>query len=252
MATSSPSAPPKTVLILNADSSFGIKLVNCFFEREYIVTSTIRSKNMGSYPFLDTLTTLCDQVFELDYSNVESIIRAAVAFGERPLDILINITVGPDPLPWKGYTQTCLSDMLQNAVTGPFLAMKYFYNHLRISSSGKIINMVASSNEGNNYFTPSQGLIFPGDTDYDLLIGFQICVGASKQLTRSMAANFKDSGDKITVHSFHLLGILTQLSTTDNDPRHNERLDNCTISVVTAIESRTMENTGEYVIACPD
>ncbi|KAI3332070.1 NAD(P)-binding protein [Xylariaceae sp. AK1471] len=138
-------ADPKTVLIIGANRGIGFELATRFRGLGYHVCGTYRPQTKND----STVTALLDigvQTFEVDATDEESFGRAVEAYGDRPLDVLINVAgiyqIALDNRPFTDQSAHDLMTYFQVNVVGPFLSSKAFLPALKKSVNiPRIINI---------------------------------------------------------------------------------------------------------------
>ncbi|KAM0424834.1 hypothetical protein ACHAPT_009890 [Fusarium lateritium] len=81
---------PKKVLVVGANRAIGLNLVKAFIGRSWNVTGTIRPQSRSD-PSVADLQATGATILEIDYLDESTIEKASQAYGDGPLDILINV-----------------------------------------------------------------------------------------------------------------------------------------------------------------
>ena len=77
------------------------------------MTGSIRPQTKEDPSFKD-LTATGANILEIDFLNETSIVRAAEAYGDKPLDVLLNVGgLPPDPKAWEDQTSELFLERFQ-------------------------------------------------------------------------------------------------------------------------------------------
>ncbi|KAI1122333.1 hypothetical protein F5Y10DRAFT_281771 [Nemania abortiva] len=136
------SAP--NVLVIGANRGIGLEILKSFMSRPCNVIGTIRPQTTSD-PSFKTLEGTGAEVLQLDYLDENTIKKAAIDYGDRPLDILINVGgVPPSPRSWKDQTDEIMVEKFRVMAVGPFLAIKHFLPKLKMAHNPRIVNISSS------------------------------------------------------------------------------------------------------------
>ncbi|KAF4475730.1 hypothetical protein FAGAP_12686 [Fusarium agapanthi] len=149
----------KNVLIIGANRGIGLNLAKAFVSLSWEVTASIRPQTRDD-PSVAELKDTGATVVEIDYLDDGTIEKAAEAYGDKPLDILINVgcklhpqlatfrlirtsQVSPHILcrGMNSLLSSWLRDFESWLWQGPFLTMKHFLPKLEKASQPKIVNI---------------------------------------------------------------------------------------------------------------
>jgi hypothetical protein len=82
------------------------------------------------------------RILEVDYLDESTIETAANAYGNKPLDMLINVAgISPHPKPWQEQTGDMMVEKFRVMAVGPLLAIKHFLPSLERASDAKVVNI---------------------------------------------------------------------------------------------------------------
>jgi short-subunit dehydrogenase len=95
------------------------------------------------------------KILELDYLDESTIEKAAVAYGSKPLDFLINVGgLSPHPKPWNEQTNDMLVEKFRVMAVGPLLTIKHFLPKLEQSPNAKVVNISSAFGSISSAFVP--------------------------------------------------------------------------------------------------
>ncbi|KAK0625969.1 hypothetical protein B0T14DRAFT_412511, partial [Immersiella caudata] len=163
-----------------ANRGIGRELANHFQARDYDVNGTYRPQTRDDTSVVE-LKKQRVHTFEVDLTDEQSTNAAAVAYGERPLDVLVN----------RFYEMTAedfVSHFNINKL-GPFLVSKAFLPALSLSPLGKIINLPGK--------LVGVARKYGGNTPY------RVSKINLNQLTKTMAVGLHEAGSKVATRGVH-------------------------------------------------
>ncbi|KAH6632055.1 hypothetical protein F5144DRAFT_629967 [Chaetomium tenue] len=177
----------KSVLIIGANRAVGFNLVKAFIADSWEVTGTVPPQaRVDKDPALAELEKTGIKILELDYLNEGTIERAAIAYGNRPLDILVNLG-GPPPKPKHWYEQTAdlMAEQFGVMTVGPIITAKHFLLQLERAADAKIVNV--SSSFGS----------IAANT-FGFFLAYRAAKAALHQSVLTMAREWEAEGRKVT------------------------------------------------------
>ncbi|KAK3984498.1 hypothetical protein QBC44DRAFT_336873 [Cladorrhinum sp. PSN332] len=133
------------VLIVGANRGLGLHFALQYLEKGFNVCGTFRKEST------DEAKELLDsgaETLHLDLANETSIQEASKAFGDQPLDILINCAAAGNGSP--NCFDTAIDEFTHKfrvSAVGPFLTARAFYPQLKKGTNPLVINI--SSNAGS-------------------------------------------------------------------------------------------------------
>ncbi|KAM7182754.1 NAD(P)-binding protein [Rhypophila sp. PSN 637] len=82
------------------------------------------------------------RIVEIDYLDEGTIERAAAAWGDKPLDILINLGgLSPDPKSWQEQSAEMMVEKFRVIAVGPLLTIKHFLPKLEKACKARVVNV---------------------------------------------------------------------------------------------------------------
>ncbi|KAG4434300.1 hypothetical protein IFR05_010213 [Cadophora sp. M221] len=135
-----------TVLVVGANRGLGLQFALQYLKKGCNVYGTYR--NESAHEAKELLESGA-KTFTLDLGDEKSVQAAAEAFGDQPLDILINCagSAGNGSPKWLDATPDEFMQRFRISSVGPFLTIKSFYPQLKKSGSSLVVNI--SSNAGS-------------------------------------------------------------------------------------------------------
>ncbi|KAI0115876.1 hypothetical protein GGR51DRAFT_502452 [Nemania sp. FL0031] len=219
----------RKALIVGANRGIGLNLVRALSLRGWDVTATIRPEAFSDSSFEDLKRTGAT-ILSLDLLNETSIKAAVAEYGSGPLDVLVNCAgIGPEPDEWYEHTAEILMEKYRTNTVGPFLTTKHFYPNLK-AAGGRVFNITS---RGASMSNNTQG--------QDL--AYRLSKTALNQLTATMAAEFKNNGDGISVMAVYPGYLATRLSSF----RSRDNMERSIEGMVRIIETAGMDETGSFV-----
>ncbi|KAM0215442.1 hypothetical protein ACHAPA_004174 [Fusarium lateritium] len=87
--------------VSGANRGIGLNLLKAFLARSWNATGSIRPQSRNDLSIAD-LKEIGAEILEINYLAEDTIKNAAEAYGDKPLDILINVGgLPPHPKPWS-------------------------------------------------------------------------------------------------------------------------------------------------------
>ncbi|QYS95670.1 hypothetical protein H0G86_002944 [Trichoderma simmonsii] len=189
----------QNVLITGANGGIGLSLCKEFIARNYNVFGSVRPESRDD-PSVTELRKTGATVIEFDVTDESTIAAAFAAWGDKPLDILINNAGAPTPPRlWHEVTAEALIDRFRVNAVGPFIVSKIFMPALDKSINPKIINMASNfgqiaKNEDGKY------------------MAYKVSKTALNQVTKSLGMQMKMTDSKVIVVGIHPGWIPTRLT----------------------------------------
>jgi len=82
------------------------------------------------------------KIIEIDYLDEATIETAAAAWGDKPLDMLVNMGgLSPHPKPWQEQSGDMMVEKFRVMTVGPLLTIKHFLPKLERASGARIVNV---------------------------------------------------------------------------------------------------------------
>ncbi|KAF9554685.1 NAD(P)-binding protein [Agrocybe pediades] len=190
------------ILIIGANRGIGHELATRFSLRGHTVYGTYRPQSRNDETVRKMIESTTVTALELDFTEEESIIRAASTFPSDSLDVLINcagVYYMWDDKPFTELTAEHFLDHFKVNTLGPFLASKHFLPLLSKSPSvGKIINVSSdfasiSDNTGGNAC-------------------YRVSKAALNQLTKTMAIDLAKTAPNVLTLSVHPGYVATKMT----------------------------------------
>ncbi|EFY90702.1 Short-chain dehydrogenase/reductase SDR [Metarhizium acridum CQMa 102] len=135
---------------------------------------------------------------ELDFLDENSISSAARAYGNKPLDVVINVGgLPPNPKPWKDQTSSLMLERLRVMTIGPYLTMTEVLPQLELAPNPKVINIPSSFGS-----ISKPGFLSTRLTDWDGEDDMETCIKGLMKIINSIShedngAFFKWDGSRI-------------------------------------------------------
>lgn len=220
----------KNALVIGANRGIGLSLVKAMCAHNWCVTGTVRPATQKDDSVQDLKATGA-RILELDLLDETTIQEAAHTYGSGPLDVLVNCAgVGPEPDDWWQHTPSILLDKFRTNTVGPFLTTKYFYPNLK-AAKGKVFNISSRSASISTNNQVGQDL------------AYRLSKTALNQLTATMAAEFKNHDDGITVIALYPGYLPTRLSSF----RSRDNMDECIEGMMQVIDSAGQDLSGSFL-----
>ncbi|KAM7182588.1 hypothetical protein V8F33_014196 [Rhypophila sp. PSN 637] len=141
----------KSVLIVGANRGIGYNLVKAFVGESWDVIGTVRPQTRADKdPSVGDLTApelekTGAKILEIDYLDEATIDRAAAAWGDKPLDMLVNLGgLSPDPKSWQEQSADMMVEKFRVMAVGPLLTIKHCLPKLEKAFDAKIVNVSSS------------------------------------------------------------------------------------------------------------
>lgn len=192
---------------------------------------TVRPQTRADASFKDLEATGAT-VFDLDYTDEESISAAAQSYGsDKALDVLVNCAgLEMYPEKWTDTTAEALIEKYRVMTVGPFLASKYFLPSLQKSKFGKIVNITSE-------------WASVADNDCGTHISYRVPKSALNALSVSLHFELKAAKEKIAVLLVDPGDVPTKLSRWAGDIDLNDSVR----GMYDQIEKATLEDSGLFV-----
>lgn len=153
---------------LGANRGIGFNLVKAFIAESWEVTGTVRPQTRADndptvgevgwtsklillavdFPHLCTinlppkLEKTGAKILELDYLDEATIEKAAAAYGDRALDMLVNLGgLPPKPRHWHEQTADIMVEKFRVMTVGPIITTKHFLPKLERAPDAKIVTV---------------------------------------------------------------------------------------------------------------
>ncbi|KJR86764.1 uncharacterized protein SPSK_10461 [Sporothrix schenckii 1099-18] len=171
----------RTAFLVGANRGIGLELARTLAVNNWTVFASVRPETRAAQdpsiaevdnePVSSSSLCHCIRHLEIDLLNESTIQAAAQKFGDRPLDVLINLAgmdsnvrrmvvflcfillfwypanpwwralgIGPEPDNWYEHTAEILMDKYATNTVGPFLVCKHFHPNVKLAK-GIIINI---------------------------------------------------------------------------------------------------------------
>jgi len=146
-----------SVLVVGANRGIGFELTKGLLEHGHAVYASYRMSSKDDDSVKELSKTEA-KLLEIDTSDEDSIAKAAKAFGEQKLDVLVHVAGVYELWDEKPFTELTAEDLMWHFkvnTVGPFLTSKHFFPALSKSKLGKIIDISSdfgsiSDNTGGN------------------------------------------------------------------------------------------------------
>ncbi|EAQ87839.1 predicted protein [Chaetomium globosum CBS 148.51] len=131
----------KSVFVVGANRGIGFNLVKAFIAESWEVTGTVRPQTCA-----DKDPTVAEKtgakILELDYLDEETIEKAAAAYGDKPLDMLVDLGgLPPKPGHWHEQTAEVMVEKFRIMTAGPIITTEHFLPKLESATDAKIVNV---------------------------------------------------------------------------------------------------------------
>ncbi|KAK4141375.1 NAD(P)-binding protein [Dichotomopilus funicola] len=164
----------KSVLIVGGNRGIGLNLLKAFVAESWNVTGTVRPQTRrDDDPSIADLEKTGARILEIDYLDESTIEKAAIAYGNKPLDLLIN-------------TNDMLVEKYRVMAVGPLLTIKHFLPKLEQAPGAKIVNI---SSAFGSISTNSFGTF----------MAYRIAKAALNQGAVTMGREWDKEGRKVTM-----------------------------------------------------
>ncbi|KAI1311974.1 NAD(P)-binding protein [Xylaria venustula] len=219
----------RRILIVGANRGIGLNLVKAFKHRGWTVFGSFRPQTQADTSMQDLRATGAT-LLEIEFTDEDTIIKSAEAYGSEPLDVLVNCGgVNIHPESWTDHTADIINEEFRIMATGPFLTSKHFLPALKKSKFGLIVNI--SSKNGS--MTRNAGR----------LLAYRMAKAALNAQTVTLSQEFKKAGENIAVISMNPGFVSTRI----NNWKFEDDMDTCIAGLVRNIEGATMENSGQFI-----
>ncbi|VUC27225.1 unnamed protein product [Clonostachys rosea] len=221
----------KNVLVVGANRGFGLSLVKAYARLSWNVTGSIRPKDRDHETIYDPKMTGAN-ILEIDFLDEETIRKAAEQYGDKPLDILINVGGSPPQSanPWQSQSGPFMLERFHvmavvGVPLGPLLVMKHFLPKLEMARKPKIMNI--SSNFGSISGGHALSLLFrqtiltflfvPIENSFGTCMAYRTAEAALNQISMTLSREWKEEDRKSIVFCVEPGFLPTQLTTFDDD-----------------------------------
>ncbi|KAM7214580.1 NAD(P)-binding protein [Rhypophila decipiens] len=202
----------KSVLIVGANRGIGYNLVKAFL----------------TAPELEKTGA---KILEIDYLDEATIERAAAAWGDKPLDMLVNLGgLSPDPKSWQEQNADMMVEKFRVMAVGPLLTIKHFLSNLEKASDAKIVNVSSSfgSISTNSFGT---------------CMAYRVAKAALNQGAVTMAREWEKEGHKVTMVCIEPGFLSTRLTGWDGE----DDMGTCIAGMVKLFKGLTPEDHGAFL-----
>ncbi|KAI0451936.1 hypothetical protein F5B21DRAFT_506710 [Xylaria acuta] len=208
----------------------GLNILKCFMSRSWNVTGTTRPQTMNDSSFEDLRKTGA-KVLELDYLDESTIKKAAADYGDRPLDILVNVGgLPPSPKPWHEQTNEMMVERFRVMAVGPFLAIKHFLPKLEMATQPRIVNI---SSAFGSLSTNAFGTC----------MAYRTAKAALNQNSVTLAREWEKEGRHLTIVCIEPGFLSTRLTNFDGE----DDMETCIGGVMKVIDGITHDDNGAFL-----
>ncbi|KAI1156112.1 hypothetical protein F4825DRAFT_446849 [Nemania diffusa] len=212
-----------------ANRGIGLKILTSFKGRSWDVTGTIRPHSTNDESYEDLKRTKA-KVLELDYLDENTIEKAAAEYGDRPLDILVNVGgLPPSPKPWHEQTNEMMVEKFRVMAVGPFLAIKHFLPKLELANQPRIVNI---SSAFGSLSTNAFGTC----------MAYRAAKAALNQNSVTLAREWEKEGRDLTIVCIEPGFLSTRLTNFDGE----DDMETCISGVMKVIDSITHDHNGAF------
>ncbi|OAL53779.1 NAD(P)-binding protein [Pyrenochaeta sp. DS3sAY3a] len=220
----------KNVLVVGANRGIGLSLVKAYTAKSWHVTGTIRPQSRNDESIKDLIATGAD-ILEIDTLDESSIEKAAKDFGDKPLDLLLNLGgLSPHPKSWQEQTTEMFTDKFQTMAVGPFLTCKHFLASLEKATDPKIVNITSEfgSVSSNSFGT---------------CMAYRVAKAAANQMTVTLAREWEKEGRKVTVVCMEPGFVATRLTGWD----FVDDMDTCIAGIVKVVDGLQQSDNASFI-----
>ncbi|KAK9439900.1 hypothetical protein VB005_04517 [Metarhizium brunneum] len=238
----------KNVLIIGSNRGIGLQLTKAFLRQSYDVFATTRPESRLNSSFRDLEETGAT-ILELDFLDEKSIASAARAYGNKPLDVLINVGgnhaspppgagviphkqlgLPQSPKPWKDQKSSLVLERLRAMTIGPYLTMTEFLPQLELATNPKVINISSSfgSISTNTFGT---------------CLAYRTAKCALNQVSVTLAREWESEGRKTTITYVEPGFLSTGLTGWDGE----DDMETCITGLMKIISSISHEYNGAFL-----
>ncbi|KAF2810713.1 NAD(P)-binding protein [Mytilinidion resinicola] len=209
----------------SANRGIGLNLVKAFTAKSWNVTGSIRPQSRDDVSIGDLQVTGAS-IIEIDLLDESTIEKAAKEYGDRPLDLLINLggTHG------KNQTGEMFTEKFQTMAVGPFLTCKHFLPNLEKSAEPKVVNI-----------TSAFGSV--SDNSFGTCMAYRAAKAAANQITVTFAREWEKEGRNITVIAMEPGFVATRLTGWD----YVDDMDTCIKGIVKVIIGLKHEDNARFL-----
>ncbi|KAK3364325.1 hypothetical protein B0T25DRAFT_576602 [Lasiosphaeria hispida] len=222
----------KSVLIVGANRGIGFNLAKAFLAESWDVTGTVRPQTRADEdPTVGDLEKTGVKVLEIDYLDEDTIEKAAAAYGDKPLDMLINVGgLSPTPRHWHEQTADIMVERFRVMTVGPLLAIKHFLPKLEQATDGQIVNV--SSDFGS-----------VSTNTFGLFLAYRAAKAALNQGVVTMAREWEKEGRKVTMICVEPGFLSTRLTGWDGE----DDMDTCIAGLMKVFRGITPKDNGAFL-----
>ncbi|KAI0857667.1 hypothetical protein F4860DRAFT_488522 [Xylaria cubensis] len=219
-----------SILIIGANRGIGLNILKCFTSRSWDVTGTVRPQTTND-PSIEDLMKTGAKVLELDYLDESTIKQAAADYGDRPLDILVNVGgLPPSPKSWQEQTNEMMVERFRVMAVGPFLAIKYFLPKLEMAKHPRIVNI---SSAFGSLSTNAFGTC----------MAYRTAKAALNQNSVTLAREWEKEGRRLTIVCIEPGFLSTRLTNFDGE----DDMETCIDGVMKVIDGITHDDNGAFL-----
>ncbi|KAI0097555.1 hypothetical protein GGR51DRAFT_466394 [Nemania sp. FL0031] len=217
------------VLVIGANRGIGLEILKSFKSRGWNVTGTIRPQTRNDESFGDLKNTGAE-ILELDYLDENTIEKAVIDYGDKPLDILVNVGgLPPSPKPWQEQTNEMMVEKFRVMAVGPFLAIKHFLPKLEMAKQPRIANI---SSAFGSLSTNAFGTC----------MAYRAAKAALNQNSVTLAREWEKEGRNITIICMEPGFLSTRLTDFDGE----DDMEICIGGVMEVIDNITHDHNGGF------
>ncbi|KAL2131078.1 hypothetical protein VTI74DRAFT_5574 [Chaetomium olivicolor] len=224
-------AETKSVLIVGANRGIGFNLVKAFIGESWNVTATVRPQTLAEKdPTTRDLEKTGVQILEIDYLDEGTIERAAIAYGNKPLDMLINVGgLSPHPKLWHEQTADMMVEKFRVMTVGPLLTIKHFLPSLEQAPDAKVVNI---SSAFGSISTNSFGTC----------MAYRVAKAALNQGAVTIAREWERESRKTTIVCVEPGFLSTRLTGWDGE----DDMDTCIAGLMRVFKGLTHQDNGSF------
>jgi len=227
-----PEMAAKSVLIVGANRGIGYNLLKAFVGESWDVTGTVRPQSRADKdPSVGDLEKTGAKILEIDYLDEATIERAAAAWGDKPLDMLVNLGgLSPHPKSWQEQSADMMVERFRVMAVGPLLTIKHFLPKLEKASDARVVNV---SSAFGSISTNSFGTC----------MAYRVAKAALNQGAVTMAREWEKEGRKVTMVCIEPGFLSTRLTGWDGV----DDMDTCIAGMMKLFKGLTPKDHGAFL-----
>ncbi|KUJ16431.1 NAD(P)-binding protein [Mollisia scopiformis] len=217
-------------LLASANRGIGLNLAKAFAALSWDVTGSVRPQTKTD-PSVKELEATGAKILEIEFLVESSIIRATKEYGDKPIDVLLNVGgLSPNPKPWQEQTSDLFMEKFQTMAVGRYLTTKHFLPNLEKSPSARVVNV--SSTFGS-----------VTDNTFGTCMAYRVAKASLNQVMVTFAREFENEGQNITVVCVEPGFLPTRLTGYD----FVDDMDTSIASLMKVIQELKKEDSGSFI-----